>query len=103
MTSFESYVPGSHVANAIATIVLVLIGIWGVVETKGALEATQRAWVTPLGAQLLRQLETDQGIRVVLTFINPGREPATDVAFKFKSATIDRYNPQYQHGRYFRS
>jgi hypothetical protein len=89
------YLGSADAWTAIATVFLVGVGIWGVIETKGALEATQRAWLTPIGAQVTRPLVVDQGIRFNVTFINPGREPATDVVVKIRNDTIDSYNPLY--------
>ncbi len=89
MSNLERY------SVAAATLLLVIVGIWGVFETKGALEATQRAWITPIGANLLQQLQLDQGIRFAVLFINPGREPAIDIGFKIKSDLIDKYNTQF--------
>jgi hypothetical protein len=89
------YIGSADFWTALATIFLVVVGVWGVIETKGALEATQRAWLTPISAQVTRQLVVDQGIRFGITFINPGREPATDVVLKFRNDTIESYNPLY--------
>lgn len=92
MADFEKYVPQAHFSVALATFFLVIVGIWGVIETKDALEASQRAWVTPIGAQLTQQLSKDQGIHFGVMFINPGHEPATDIAFKIQNDTIDSYD-----------
>jgi hypothetical protein len=80
---------------AIATALLVAVGIWGVLETKSALKATQRAWVSPIGAQLTAALEKNKPIHFAVFLINTGREPAVDVNFQIENSTIDKYDPQY--------
>jgi hypothetical protein len=95
MSKIEQYTPHAHFSVAAATVLLVVVGIWGVIETKSALEATQRAWIVPLGAQLSSQLETDQGVRFATILSNVGREPATAINYRFKTSTIDAYNPQF--------
>ncbi|MGO8914640.1 MAG: hypothetical protein ACLQJR_01870 [Stellaceae bacterium] len=95
MSNPEKYIPHAHFSVAFATLLLVIVGIWGVIETRGALESTQRAWISPLGAQLAVALELKQGIHITIAFINSGREPATDVSVKIRNDTIDAFDPQF--------
>jgi hypothetical protein len=77
--------------TAIATIFLVLVGAWGIYEGKNALELAQRAWIVPIGAQLLLKVEPNRGIRLGVNIINPGREPAIDVNVRIQNHVIDKY------------
>jgi hypothetical protein len=43
----------AHVANAIASFVLVEVGVWGIYEITTAPELSQRALVAPFSAQVL--------------------------------------------------
>jgi hypothetical protein len=88
------FVPHSHLANAVATAVLVAVGIWGVLETKNALELSQRAWVSPIGGRLTAPLQKDRAVHFAVFFLNTGREPAVDVASRIQNSTIDAYDPQ---------
>lgn len=88
-------------ALVVVTAGLVLVGIWGVCETKHTLELSERAWVTPIGAQLQEDAASKQPlnpvsgqtIRFVLLVQNSGREPALDTNITYKSDTIDAYDP----------
>jgi hypothetical protein len=93
VVDFQKYIPHSHWANAFATVFLVGVGIWGVTETKKALELTQRAWVSALGANLTRALENGKGVYFAVQFLNTGREPAIDANLAIENFTIDSYDP----------
>jgi hypothetical protein len=92
MSAFEKYVPHAHFSVAIATVLLVIVGVWGVLETRSALQSTQRAWIVPLGAQLSLRVEGDRGIRFAVNVMNTGREPAVDVNLRLHNYVIDSYN-----------
>jgi hypothetical protein len=92
MTDLDKYIPHAHFSVAAGTVLLVVVGVWGVCETKKALELTQRAWVSPLGAQLSVRLEANKGIHFAISVINSGREPAIDITSRLQSHVIDRYD-----------
>ncbi|MGA2492001.1 MAG: hypothetical protein ABSF67_03520 [Roseiarcus sp.] len=94
MSNFEKYVPHAHFSVAAATVFLVVVGVWGVLETKHALESTQRAWISPISAQLNVKLEASKGIRFQVNILNSGREPAVDVNFRIQNAIIESYDPR---------
>jgi hypothetical protein len=83
----------AHSATAAFTAFLVGVGIWGIRETRHALELTQRAWVIPMGAQLYLPLERDKPVHFGVLTINTGREPAQDVNLRVENSTIDSHNP----------
>jgi hypothetical protein len=83
----------AHVATAVATGFLVVVGVWGVWETKKALELSQRAWLSPIDAQLVIPLEIGKPIHFRLILQNTGREPARDVHFHLLNSTIEAYDP----------
>jgi len=67
----------AHYCTAGATIFLVGVGIWGVIETKHALKLSQRAWLAPVGAYLTFPLEKGKPIRFVVLTSNSGHELLT--------------------------
>jgi hypothetical protein len=84
----------AHFATATGTVFLVVVGVWAVYETRRSLELSQRAWVSPAGAQLTTQtLEKNTPLRFDVSFVNSGREPAIDLNFKTLNSTIDAYDP----------
>src|ERR1700730_12377886 len=85
--------PSATAWVALATLFLGGVGIWGVLETRHALELTQRAWVNPLCAQLVRPLEKAKSIHFAVLTMNSGREPARDVNIHLKNTVIDSFNP----------
>jgi hypothetical protein len=95
MADFEKYVPHAHFSVAAATFFLVGVGVWGVIATKSALEATQRAWVSPLGAQVSVRPEVNRGIHFAINLTNTGREPAVDLNYKVQNHIIDAYDSRF--------
>lgn len=89
-----SYMPNSNFFVAVATILLVVVGIFGVLVTQRALELSERAWITPIGAQLISPIENGKPLRFILKFINTGRQPARDIEVQFQNSTIDGYDTQ---------
>jgi hypothetical protein len=59
------------------------------------LELTQRAWISPVAATLLRKLEKDRGILFGIDVINSGREPAVGVKMYIHNDTIESFDPQF--------
>ena len=81
-------IPGATVSSAIATLVsaiatalLVAVGIWGVSETKKTLELSERAWVSFTSAQLTQPLQKDDAVHFSVNMTNSGREPASGLVF----------------------
>jgi hypothetical protein len=78
--------------TAIATIFLVFVGGWGVHKTDEALELSQRAWLSAIGAGLLGPLEKNSSIHFQVNIMNSGKEPAHNVTFAIKGYTIAAYD-----------
>jgi hypothetical protein len=89
----ERYVPPSHIVNALCTGMLVIVGAWGIYEGENALQLTQRAWLTPVGAQLTSKIENNKPSHFLVFVQNSGREPARDVSFIIDNLTIGRFDP----------
>jgi hypothetical protein len=66
-----------------------------VVETKAALKATQRAWISPVAGALAVSLEKNKAIHFAIAFTNSGTEPALDVNTNIQSSTVDSYDPSF--------
>jgi hypothetical protein len=79
-------------ANVIATLLLVVVGIWGVRTTKNALKLTERAWVSPVAAALRLPIEKGRPVTFDVVFINSGREPAIDINYRYFNSTIDSFS-----------
>ena len=88
----HEHFPDSNTMVAVATIALVIVGAWGIVEGRKALKLAQRAWITPIAATFPRAPETGKSFHFTVAFINSGREPAINVNVKFTSATIDAFD-----------
>ncbi len=88
-TNKKQYNFGSSDAwTAIATIGLIIVGIWGVTETKNALKLSERAWVIPAGMSLSAPIEVDKPIRFNLVLYNSGKEPAQGAAYATQNGTV---------------
>lgn len=87
---FWRFIPEADVSNAIATILLVGVGIWGVVETRHALELSERAWVAVVGGVVTEQPTAGQPMHLAVTYANSGKEPATDLSFASDSGSITK-------------
>jgi hypothetical protein len=83
----------TSVSLVIVTAGLVAVGIWGVCETRTVLELSERGWVSPVSIGLIGNPEAGKPIRFQIAMVNTGHEPAIDVNFGFKNATIDSYDP----------
>jgi hypothetical protein len=91
---------GAHIATAVATIVLVAVGIWGVIEINHSLKLSQRAWVVPTGAAFRAEtpppgpnLENNRPIHFIVAFLNSGKEPGVEVNYAIRNYLIDGYDP----------
>jgi hypothetical protein len=91
---------GAHISTVVATIVLVGVGIWGVIEIERSLKLSQRAWVVPTGAVFRPgtpapgpNLENNRPIHFVVAFLNSGKEPGVDVNYTMSNYIIDSYDP----------
>jgi hypothetical protein len=98
----------AHWANAIATAFLVVLGIWAARATQNALELSQRAWLSPVGAQITPLeikpaestqgaptpifLKKDQPIHFALAVTNSGKQPALDIKVRILNYTIDGFD-----------
>jgi hypothetical protein len=90
----------AHFGTAIATAVLVGVGIWGISATRNSLELSERAWISTTGASLRvdpnanqpTPLQKNQPIHFAISFINSGRQPALDINWRIKNASIDSFN-----------
>jgi hypothetical protein len=75
---------------------LVSVGVWGIIETRGALELSERAWLAPGSPPiLLTSVERNEPIRFGLQFVNSGRQPAYDVTIAIQNFTIEAYNTEF--------
>jgi hypothetical protein len=93
--AFIRYLGTADAWTALATIFLVIVGIWGVTETRHALELSERAWLSPVGGQITKMPEKTKGIHFAVNFSNSGREPATDLNFRAQNSTIDAYEGEF--------
>src|SRR5271157_2354112 len=98
----------AHWVNAIATATLVVVGIWAAIATQNALQLSERAWVSPLGAQIRAlpavdiakdaptsvYVEKDKPIYFYVILNNSGREPALNLNTRLLNYTIDGYDPK---------
>ena len=75
--------------NAIATIMLVVVGIWGIFATENSLELSERAWLGSSGSMVSLQPTAAQPLHYVLLFMNSGKEPALDLNFAQDSGSIE--------------
>lgn len=82
------YLGSADFWTAIATIFLVAVGIWGVVETKHSLMLSERAWISPINANLVAPIEEGKVIRFQVVFINSGKEPAINIAYSSQNGVI---------------
>jgi hypothetical protein len=81
--------------TALATLFLVGVGIWGVLETRRTLELSERAWLATIGGQVTAPLEKTRAIHYAINFSNSGREPAADLNIRTEISMIDAYDPEY--------
>lgn len=102
MIDWRRYVPNANVSNAVATLIsavatalLVAVGIWGVCETKKTLELSERAWVSFTAAQLTQPLQADEAIHFGVNLTNSGREPAAGLVFAIQNSVIDAYDARF--------
>ena len=79
--------PEADASNAIATFFLVLVGIWGILETGHSLELSERAWVGQAGG-VVYPITVGQPIRYAIQLVNPGKEPAIDLAYVTDTGSI---------------
>jgi|GEM_PF-4801898 len=93
LQSIGNFMPNANIWNAVATVFLVIVGIWGIIVTKRALELNERAWIAPLTAQLTTAPENGSPLHFIIAFINSGRQPARDVTFAIQNAAIDSFDP----------
>jgi hypothetical protein len=98
----------AHWANAIATAFLVGLGIWAAKATQRALELSERAWLSPVGAaikpveikpadspkgaNILVYVEKDRPIYFILFLNNTGKEPALNLHVRILNSTVDGYD-----------
>jgi len=94
MGFFDKYVPHSHVSNAVATICLVVVGMWGIRETRNALELSQRAWLSVVSVSLSAPVENKRSIRFLVFIVNSGHEPGKDVNVAIDNLTIDSFDSE---------
>jgi hypothetical protein len=93
---WRGYFGSADFWTALATIFLVMVGIWGVVETRHALELSQRATISTIGVQMTKSPpEKNEGIKFAVLVMNTGKDPAIDVVFAFHVTTIDSYDPAF--------
>jgi len=78
---WSKYVPDADITTAFATFLLVVVGAWGVVETKHALNASERAWVSAIDVNLQSLPIENQPIRMSAQLSNSGKDPALDVNY----------------------
>jgi len=91
------YFPPADASNAIATVLsaictalLVGVGIWGVIATGNSLELSERAWISVVGGGFSQIPPTvKEPLHFIISYINSGKEPATDLNFAFMWDTID--------------
>lgn len=83
------YSPPADVSSALATILLVVVGVWGVEETKHALETSERAWIGIGGVQGTQNPVKGDPFHYQINYIDSGKEPATHVAFAQTASPID--------------
>lgn len=88
MGFFEKYVPHSHVSSAVATVFLVVVGIWGVIETRHALKLSERAWLSPIAAIVSAPIEEGKDLRFNIMFMNVGKEPAVSTTYAWQNGTV---------------
>jgi hypothetical protein len=81
--------------TALATMFLALLAIVSAIIAKQTLELSERAWVSPTGAGILVPPEKTKGIHFTVNILNSGREPATDLHWRFLASTISGYDPEY--------
>jgi hypothetical protein len=91
---------GAQISTAVATIVLVGVGIWGVIEINHSLTLSQRAWVVPTGAVFRAEtpspgpnLQNNRPIHFIVAFLNSGKEAGVDVNYAIRNYIIDSYDP----------
>ena len=71
--------PDAQQILAFATILLVMISYWTLVDLGVTLERSERAWVGPIDVKLDGALQKDKEVKITVSVRNTGREPAIDV------------------------
>jgi hypothetical protein len=70
--------PDAHQILALATIVLVVIGYWTLVDIEVTLERSERAWVGPTDVKIDAAPQEDKDVKITVSVRNTGKEPAID-------------------------
>lgn len=66
--------------NAVATLLLVIVGVVGVFYTSRTIELSERAWLNTAGVQLTRNPIAGEPLYYSINVANSGKEPALDIA-----------------------
>jgi hypothetical protein len=80
--------------TALATIFLVIVGIWGVIETKHALKLSERAWISVIGAGLRAPPEEGKVIQFNAILINFGKQPGISTDYAVQHGTVKAPPPE---------
>lgn len=83
------YLPPADTSSAIATFLLVIVGIWGVIATGNALELSERAWISVVGGGFTTAPAAKDPIHFAISYMNSGKEPATDLNFSDSWDAVD--------------
>jgi hypothetical protein len=81
----------ASIGTAAASLLLVAVGVWGVCETRAALELSQRAWLVPVDANYYPLLK-DKPIHFIVWFANTGHDAARDLNSRLLNSTIESYD-----------
>jgi len=80
-------VPKAGVSSTVATSLLVIVGVWGVIATGQSLQLSERAWVSVVSAQV-NPTPAGLPLHYHVAAVNSGKQPALDVAFSQDTGEI---------------
>jgi hypothetical protein len=70
--------PDAHQILALATVILVIIGYWTLVDIEVTLERSERAWIGPTDVKIDAAPQEGRDVKITVGVRNTGKEPAID-------------------------